>query len=322
MAAQWKNFKTQMKEKRAGKRKAPSHDILQKEVIVIQRLSAEVSGKAQKYSRIGLCEFVPYEYDEIALSNIMSACNRHFASIVGEHMICDVLAGEQGPSCNSLEQIPDLKVVHVRFIEANDRDVASVVGNRMEREEQPKRPFRRAIVQSLPATKAQSPSKAFPKSLSVLEMMKLGKVINDKSTESIELFTFDLTDMAWSSQTSTVEFSIVKEPFGKGGFREAFKATSKTPGFQHQQWVVKKYLKSAVDIIEETKQTIEQHTKKVVQMHMLAKNFMLKLEQDLKQNYMGKPSVTREYTWEKSMDSWELNGLPLKNLLMGNSQST
>ena len=35
MAAQWKNFKTQMKEKRAGKRKAPSHDILQKEVIII-----------------------------------------------------------------------------------------------------------------------------------------------------------------------------------------------------------------------------------------------------------------------------------------------
>ena len=34
-------------------------------------------------------------------------------------MICDVLAGEQGPSCASLDQIPDLKVVHVRFIEPN-----------------------------------------------------------------------------------------------------------------------------------------------------------------------------------------------------------
>ncbi|KAJ7382600.1 hypothetical protein OS493_033957 [Desmophyllum pertusum] len=136
MAAQWKNFKTQMKEKRAGKRRAPSHDILQKEVIIIQRLSAEVSGKAQK-------------------------------------------ANPRPKSCART------------FIEANDRDVASVVGNRVEREEQPKRPFRRAIAQSLPATKAQSPSKAFPKSLSVLEMMKLGKVINDKSTESIELFTFD-----------------------------------------------------------------------------------------------------------------------------------
>ena len=44
-------------------------------------------------------------------------------------MIYDVLMGEQGPSCSSLEQIPDLKVVHVRFIEPNDRDVASMAGN-------------------------------------------------------------------------------------------------------------------------------------------------------------------------------------------------
>ena len=42
-------FKNAMKEKRTGKRKARSHDILQKEEIVIQRLSPEVSGKAQKY---------------------------------------------------------------------------------------------------------------------------------------------------------------------------------------------------------------------------------------------------------------------------------
>ena len=117
----------------------------------------------------------------------------------------------------------------------------------------------------------------------MLEMMKLGKVINEKSSESIELCTFELADMAWSSQPSTVEFNIANEPLGKGGFGEAFKATSKMPGFQRQQWVVKKYLESAVDIIKETKQTIEQHTKKVVQMHMLARNFTLKLEQELKQ---------------------------------------
>ena len=41
-----------MKEKRTGKRKAPSHNMLQKEEIVIQRLSPEESGKAQKYNRI------------------------------------------------------------------------------------------------------------------------------------------------------------------------------------------------------------------------------------------------------------------------------
>ncbi len=29
-----------------------------------------------------------------------------------------ILAGEQGPSCKSADQIPDLKVVHIRFIDA------------------------------------------------------------------------------------------------------------------------------------------------------------------------------------------------------------
>lgn len=135
-------------------------------------------------------------------------------------MICDVLAGEQGPSCASLDQIPDLKVVHICFIEPNDRDVnvGSMTGKRRERDGQLRRPAKKISTQSLPATKVQRPSKAFPKSLSVLEMMKLGKVINEKSTERIVLYTFDLADMARSSQPSAVELSIVNEPFGKGGF--------------------------------------------------------------------------------------------------------
>ena len=49
----------------------------------------------------------------MTLDNIKHACIRHFAPIVGECMICDVLASEQGPSCASLDQIPDLKVMHV-----------------------------------------------------------------------------------------------------------------------------------------------------------------------------------------------------------------
>ena len=53
--------------------------------------------------------------------------------------------------------------------------------------------------------------------------------------------------------------------------------------FHGQQWVVRRYLASAVDIIKQTKQTVEQHTKRVVKMNMLARNFAQKLEQELKQ---------------------------------------
>ena len=38
---------------------------------------------------------------------------KHFASTIGKNMACDIVAGEQGPSCTSLDHIPDLYVVHI-----------------------------------------------------------------------------------------------------------------------------------------------------------------------------------------------------------------
>lgn len=119
------------------------------------------------------------------------------------------------------------------------------------------------------------------KSLSVVEMLKLGKVIHDRSTEIIQLYTFDVNQMGWSRSPQEVEFAMEKEPFGTGGFRRAFRATSITAGFHNCKWVVKKYLPAAVDNIKVVKQTVEQHTKKVVQMHMLAKNIAAKLQDEL-----------------------------------------
>ncbi|KAK6167171.1 hypothetical protein SNE40_021266 [Patella caerulea] len=40
-------------------------------------------------------------------------------------MLCDVLAGEQGPSCKDVKQIPDLKVIHVRFIDIPNSQITS-----------------------------------------------------------------------------------------------------------------------------------------------------------------------------------------------------
>ena len=89
-----------------------------KEEIIVQRMSSTVSRKAQKYSRIGPREFVPFEkYDgELTLHNIMDACKIHFAKRVEEGMVCDVLAGEQGPCCRKV----DLKVIHVWFVKSYD----------------------------------------------------------------------------------------------------------------------------------------------------------------------------------------------------------
>ena len=114
----WEAYKLKMKEKRCKKGKVlptgkglNSGDlILQKGEIVVQRLSAEVSGKAQKYNRHGPREFVSFAEEELSIPGIKKACEKHFRTLTSQGLVCDVLAGDQGPSCSSVHQIPDLKV--------------------------------------------------------------------------------------------------------------------------------------------------------------------------------------------------------------------
>ena len=80
----------------------------------MQRLSADVTGKAQKYSRIGTREFVQVGFDdfELMIEKITGACLKHFAPQTGRNVVCDVLAGEHGPSCSHIKQLPDLKLIY------------------------------------------------------------------------------------------------------------------------------------------------------------------------------------------------------------------
>ena len=64
----WSTFKNEMKAKRrktgdSGAKKNEKGNILERQELVVQRLSSEVSGKAQKYTRVGPREFVPYDWN-------------------------------------------------------------------------------------------------------------------------------------------------------------------------------------------------------------------------------------------------------------------
>jgi hypothetical protein len=124
MAEQWKKLNEQVKAKRAKKGVKKSREIkIEGGEITVQRLSAEVTGKAQRFSRIGAREFVPFQYHEVTIENIKRACEKHFESQIGIGLVCDVLAGEQGPSCKTIEQIPNIKIIHVRFIARSEQDI-------------------------------------------------------------------------------------------------------------------------------------------------------------------------------------------------------
>lgn len=132
--------------------------------------------------------------------------------------------------------------------------------------------------------------KQYPRSLSISTVLKLGKTI-EETTTMIELFTFDIEALSWSKEPDRVELSVAKTSFASGGFREAYKATSRDKRFAGKEWVLKKYLPETQKTIEEMGETEESHTKKVVQMHHLAAHMASSLssavEKAKKQQHFG-----------------------------------
>jgi hypothetical protein len=61
---------------------------------------------------------------------------------------------------------------------------------------------------------------AYPKSLSIRDMLKLGTQLEKKSV-TIKVYKFDLTYMEWSLIPSEAEFMVSEKPFASGGFHEA-----------------------------------------------------------------------------------------------------
>ncbi|KAJ7380733.1 hypothetical protein OS493_007106 [Desmophyllum pertusum] len=300
--AAWIKLNEKVRAKRTKKDPPKDHRRRPKgEELTVQRLSAEVAGKAQKYTRVGPREFVPFDEDEeMTIGNIKSACERYFLTKIGKNLVCDVLAGEQGPSCNTVSQIPDLKVVYVRFIptdsDGGDGDTTSMIRKRkinvdtqssMSTDFLPPQPKTRSSPSKLMQPKQQLPactSTYFPRSLSISDMLKLGKINNETATKIVKIFKFDMERLSWSKVATTVEFYEERGPIGTGGFRKAFKATSKHAEFIATTWVIKCYLPDALKCIAETGQTVEQHNRKVVQMHLLSRNFASQLEAEVKTN--------------------------------------
>jgi hypothetical protein len=294
--AAWKRLNAKVNAKRAKKATTTTQSRSKPTEITVQRLSAEVVGKAQKYTRIGPREFVPIindpfvdDSDDWTIECIKKACEKHFLPRIGQNVTCDVLAGEQGPSCQSIDQVPDLKVIYVRFI-----PTASSPADQHRRYGPPEKKSKLSfpqIVKSSPTKQATKASKGpcrsvcCPRSLSVSDMIKLGKLNNQAAnTTVVNIFRFDMEMLSWSKLPTIVEFTEEKIPIGSGAFRKAFKATSKHPEFNGSTWVIKRYIPEALKCIEDTGQTIEGHNWKVVQMHLLARNFTLQLQEDIKKN--------------------------------------
>ena len=125
-------------------------------------------------------------------------------------------------------------------------------------------------------------------------MMRLRQAITaTKTSQEIvdsEVSRFNINDMVWSPP---VHFTIEKEKFAEGGFRAAYKATSKSPNFEGKTYIVKRFLPKTVELIGAVNETQEDHARKSIQMQALANNFAeqvaAKVEKDGNKNVFGKP---------------------------------
>ncbi len=200
-------------------------------------LSTEVSGKAQKYARVGPREFVKIvacnnddeEDDEEEIDLIKKSCLKHFASRIGPGFECDILEGEQGPSCFNVKQIPDSKLVYIRFIRPSFQDqfaTSFCLPNASRNIAESLPPFgeskpKKYVVSSssVPSCPSPSPKKAkiytpVPQSISISHMLQLGKVVQ-KTTSLIDIYKFELQSMSWSTVAKPVEFAISEHVLGE-----------------------------------------------------------------------------------------------------------
>ena len=230
-------------------------------------------------------------------------------------MSCDVLANERGPSCTKITQLPNLKLIHIRFVMNNDGNSSSVISSTFSRSSLPESSSPYLIQSHLQASTSmiaqpniahststiglkrksdivfRSPSPV-PKSLGVTSMVKLGKAIKATDTlpDVVEVSAFDIKSMIWSPPVSA-QFTIEKEMFAQGGFRAAYKATSKSPHFDKDTYIVKHLFPETVELIGEVKETPEEQECKSVQMQGLANNFAeqiaAKVEKDGKSDIYG-----------------------------------
>lgn len=123
----------------------------------------------------------------------------------------------------------------------------------------------------------------FPASVSIATLLEAGKLVRPTSKKKAVLTfeQFDITSKKWQDAME-VECTVDSEKFSSGGFRDAYHChlTGKAPTpHMERHWVVKTYNNKATETITTTLQSsLEDHCRKQVQMHEVARHLTKKFQ--------------------------------------------
>ena len=275
------NFKQKHAEKRRIKEEKLPDSV---EYLTVQRLTAEVEGKCQKYGRIGPLSIVPFSYESLTLENIKNVCKKHFD--IGSYMECDVLAGERGPSYTSIEQIKSFKLLHVRFYFASKTSNVNLLDQEDEvdyftaTDSKSKEQTKECSAPVQKSPKKVTTKSAYPKSVPLSSLLKLGKIIPPKCNQDIiELYVeeFSIEKKEWAAPIP-VKSSVDQKSFACGAVRDDFEAQALSG--LNGRYVLKRYKQDQIAAIVALFGSVDNHTRKCVQMHSLARYYAMQLEKE------------------------------------------
>ena len=125
----------------------------------------------------------------------------------------------------------------------------------------------------------KKPDESIAVSLSASAFLKMGHAVAAmKELADVALEEFDISAKSWNDPVIE-KFLVEKTAFAKGGFRNAFLGKCIGGRFKNRKFVIKKYRDEKVsEILQTVNETEEVHVRKVVQMHMVARNFAKQLQ--------------------------------------------
>ena len=252
--------------------------------LTVQRMSSEPLERLKKYEPLETREFVDFtDYDNVTIENVKDACEKHYNAPAGS---CDVLLGDKGPSCYLTEQIAGKKIFYVRFINPGVNSKTAVCHTAANTNNINKRGIVTARPKANVVNRSQQnrfsaptssilppvPSSIIAKSVSVADLLMARKLVKPPNLLSLDLVleTYDCHGKFWK-KSSVLPFSMEKEKFAEGSFRDAFKAKCKNASYPNT-WVIKQFKEKQAEKVETiVKISLENHTRKQVQMHSVAK---------------------------------------------------
>uniref|UniRef100_A0A7M5XME7 Alpha-type protein kinase domain-containing protein n=1 Tax=Clytia hemisphaerica TaxID=252671 RepID=A0A7M5XME7_9CNID len=256
--------------------------------LIVHRMKPVPVGKLKRYEPAQPRDFIDFSsYSKLTLKNVKDACEKFYGEAAGS---CDVLYDVLGPSCSLDEQLSGMKFFRVRFVKpseiSNKPMSSSNETNRMSSKREndsvksvlfskPVKSKRKRT--SVLTSKQPCPQNSMPTSISIGDLLNAGKLVIPTEEKEVPLIleSFNIKHGIWLKQTP-LTFRMQLQKFADGGFRNAFKAY-KTENDATKMWVIKKFKATAWEVCgPRYEMTLEQHTRKQVQMHTTAKAITVK----------------------------------------------